>query len=110
MIEVECRIHIKNDGRNFLDSFKIKLLNEIQANGSLKQASKNLNISYQHAWKLIEEINRVAPKPVVNSQRGGLHGGGATITEYGLQIIDEYNIIENTINKITKQINVEINF
>jgi len=109
MIEVEAQILIKRDGITFLNPVKTELLNEIKQNGSLSAAAKKLKISYQHAWTMIEEINRTAPEPLVMKQRGGTNGGGAEISEYGKRIMKEYQLINETVSKMVGQINVEIN-
>ena len=109
MIEVECQISIRKNGSSFLDPFKTKLLQEIIQCGSLSGAAKKLKISYQHAWTMIDEMNRVAPQPMVIKQRGGANGGGAEISEYGKNILKEYYMILAQVNKVVSQINVEIN-
>lgn len=110
MIEVECHISIKKDGICFLGPVKTELLQEIRQSGSLSGAAKKLKISYQHAWTMINEMNRFAPEPLVTKQRGGAHGGGAEISNYGEKILQEYKMIEAQFKKIVDQINVEINF
>lgn len=109
MIEVECHISIKKDGNSFLEAVKTELLKEIIQSGSLKGASKKLKISYQHAWNMIDEMNRLAPEPLVTMQRGGTNGGGAVISAYGKRILGEYRQIQAQFNTIVNQINVEIN-
>ena len=47
----------KNDATSFLDPLKTQLLQEIMQTGSLSGAAKNLKISYQHAWTMIDEMN-----------------------------------------------------
>lgn len=108
MIEVVANISIKQDGIIFLNPSKTALLIEIKKCGSLNAAAKNLNISYQHAWNLINEMNRTAPEPLVIKQRGGINGGGAAISEYGMKILEEYQLIGRAIQKTISQINVEI--
>ena len=110
MIEVECHISVKKDGTCFLSPVKTELLNEIRQSGSLSSAAKKLKISYQHAWTMIDEMNRSAPEPLVIKQRGGAHGGGAEISVYGEKILKEYQLIEAQVKKLVDQINVEINF
>lgn len=109
MIEVECQISIKKDGTCFLGPLKTQLLQEIRQSGSLRGAAKKMEVSYQHIWTMIDEMNRVAPSPLVTKQRGGANGGGAEITSYGEKILSEYRMIEVQIKKVVDQINVEIN-
>ena len=109
MIEVGCHISIKKDGSCFLDPYKTALLLEITQNGSLRGAAKKLKISYQHAWTMIDEMNRIAPEPLVIKQRGGANGGGAEISAYGTRILKEYRQIEAEVKRLVNQINVEIN-
>jgi molybdate transport system regulatory protein len=109
MIEVECHISIKKDGNCFLGPVKTELLHEIMQSGSLSGAAKKLKISYQHAWTMIDEMNHIAPKPLVIKQRGGVNGGGAEVSTYGLQILNEYKLIESQVKKLISLINVDIN-
>jgi molybdate transport system regulatory protein len=109
MIEVECHISIKKNGNCFLGTLKTELLQEILKIGSLRGAAKKLSISYQHAWTMIDEMNRIAPEPLVIKQRGGANGGGAEISGYGRRILSEYRQIEAQVKKLVNQINVEIN-
>lgn len=109
MIEVECHISIRKNGSCFLSPVKTELLREIMKSGSLSSAAKGLKISYQHAWTMIDEMNRNAPEPLVNKQRGGVNGGGAEISGYGIKILRDYTLIEAQVKKLVSQINVEIN-
>ncbi|MBV5315282.1 MAG: winged helix-turn-helix domain-containing protein [Prolixibacteraceae bacterium] len=109
MIEVDCHISIKKDGAVFINPLKTQLLQEIKKNGSLSGAAKEMEISYQHVWTMIDEMNRMAPYPLVLKQRGGANGGGTSISEYGERMLREYQIIQAEINKVVAQINVEIN-
>lgn len=109
MIEVECHISIRKNGNCFLSPVKTALLHEIMLNGSLSGAARKLKISYQHAWTMIDEMNRSAPEPLVIKQRGGANGGGAEISGYGMKILRDYTQIEAEVKKLISQINVEIN-
>jgi molybdate transport system regulatory protein len=109
MIEVEAQIAIKRNGVAFLNPTKVALLKEIVLSGSLSAAAKKVGISYQHAWTMISEMNRNAPEPLVIKQRGGKNGGGAEMSEYGLRIMSEYQLINETVVRTISQINVEIN-
>jgi molybdate transport system regulatory protein len=84
-------------------------LGAIDSHGSLRSAASHLKISYQHAWNMIDEMNRIAREPLVNAQRGGKNGGGARLSTYGQSVLKEYRFISSHINSLVEKINVEIN-
>lgn len=109
MIEVEAHIVIKRNGAPFLCPQKVKLLIEVQKQGSLNGAAKALGISYQHTWNIIAELNRIGAEPLVAKQRGGSNGGGAVLTAYGIRVLNDYRSIGETVNKLIAPVNVELN-
>ncbi len=109
MIEVECQISIKKDGVSFVNPLKVQLIKEIRNNGSLSGAAKKMEISYQHVWTMVKEMNRIAPSSLFLKQRGGANGGGTSISDYGERILREYQTIQAEIKKVVDQINIEIN-
>ncbi len=109
MIEVACHVLIKRDGVCILGPVKTNLLREISKTGNLSEAAKVLDISYQHAWTMVEEMNKQAPNALVIKQRGGVSGGSTTVSDYGERVLQEYGLIEAQVQKMMNQINVEIN-
>jgi molybdate transport system regulatory protein len=73
---------------------KIKLLELIDALGSISAAGREMNMSYRRAWLLIDDLNKSFRQPVVASQIGGAHGGGAALTELGSAIVRHYRAAE----------------
>jgi molybdate transport system regulatory protein len=51
-------------------------------------------MSYRRAWLLIDSLNRNFKHPAVVTQLGGQGGGGAALTEFGIEIIRQYRAIE----------------
>jgi molybdate transport system regulatory protein len=108
MIEVVCYIVIKKNNRLFVDQVRIDLLLFIQQTGSLQAASRKLDISYQHAWNIIKEMNTLSDTPLVIKQRGGVNGGGTSLTPSALRVIDEYEQIQKETQSFSRKINTEI--
>ena len=73
---------------------KIALLEAIGSTGSITAAAKSLDMSYRRAWLLLDELNRSLERPAVDSAKGGLQGGGSSLTEAGQQLIALYRRIE----------------
>jgi molybdate transport system regulatory protein len=74
---------------------KIKLLELIDAHGSISEAGRQMQMSYRRAWLLVDSLNRCFRVPVVASQTGGQHGGGAALTEFGRALVAHYRAAES---------------
>jgi len=75
----------------FLGSAQIRLMKQVVVDGSIHAASKNLKMSYQHAWHILDKLNRLSPVPIVIRQKGGKDGGGCRISPYGMKLIRTYD-------------------
>jgi len=77
------RGHIWIDGKEgtFLGYGRIVLLERIREYGSITKAAKSMNMSYRHAWELVDSINKQTPKPFIETATGGKGGGGTRLTE-----------------------------
>ena len=73
---------------------KIRLLEAIRDTGSITKAGLALGMSYRRAWLLVDDMNNCFREPVVAAQAGGSHGGGAALTPFGRNLIDQYRAIE----------------
>jgi molybdate transport system regulatory protein len=73
---------------------KIRLLEAVGQTGSISQAGRALGMSYRRAWLLIDDMNRSFRHPVISAKPGGLQGGGASVTEFGTELIRQYRAIE----------------
>jgi len=69
---------------------KIALLEHIAGGGSLSQAARELGMSYRRAWLLLESLNGCFIEPVAVTAKGGRGGGGATLTDFGRQLVRVY--------------------
>ena len=72
---------------------RAQLLRKIDTTGSLNKAAKELNMSYQKAWKFIDSSNQVAKQALVERQIGGKNGGGTILTEYGKKVLEAYDTV-----------------
>ncbi len=73
---------------------KIALLQAVSHTGSISAAARDQGMSYRRAWLLLDEMNRALTQPVVQTQAGGSHGGGAQLTPAGERLIVLYRQIE----------------
>ena len=53
-----------------------------------------MNMDYKRAWLLIESLNRAFDTPLVERVRGGVRGGGAVLTPFGVDVLTRYRRLE----------------
>jgi len=49
-----------------------------------------LGMSYKRAWDLVTDLNQRFSQPSVATSFGGAKGGGATLTPFGLAVLEHY--------------------
>lgn len=81
------RLWIDGTEGTFLGYGRIVLLERIREYGSITKAAKSMDMSYRHAWELVDSMNRQTPKPFVETATGGKGGGGTRLTEAGEKAI-----------------------
>ncbi len=78
----------------FLGEKRIRLLESIDQSGSISQAAKAVPMSYKAAWDAVDDMNNVAPEPLVRRSTGGRHGGGTELTAFARRLIAFYRALE----------------
>jgi molybdate transport system regulatory protein len=73
---------------------KARLLELIEELGSIRSAAAAMNMSYRHAWLLLQAVEDTFGAPVITTATGGARGGGAKLTDLGKAVIARYRAIE----------------
>jgi molybdate transport system regulatory protein len=102
---INLNFWIDKDNKSFLGKGRIKLLKLIDKYGSISKAAKEMKMSYKAAWDAVDIINSLSQKPVVEKQSGGKGGGGTYLTEYGKQLIRDFENLENDVKEFRKKLN-----
>ena len=87
-------LRVDFDGAGVLGPGKVRLMEAIAETGSITAAGRRLGMSYRRAWLLIDALNHLFRAPLVEAQRGGEKGGGATLTALGEQVLARYRALE----------------
>lgn len=73
---------------------RAELITRIDRMGSISAAAREMGMSYRRAWQLVEALNASFKQPVIRTEIGGRHGGGATVTAFGRQLVKHYRMME----------------
>src|SRR5712692_1813297 len=79
---------------------KAELLESIRDTGSISAAAREMGMSYKRAWMLLDSMNQAFTEPVVIAAPGGPGGGGATLTTFGLEVLERYRSIHERATKL----------
>lgn len=101
MYDLKLKIWLERDGRFIVSDGRAKLLRKVKDFGSLSKAAKEMDMSYRHAWGVLNRIAQNAGGEIVVSTRGGKKGGLTTLTPFGEEILREY---ENKSSSLQSQL------
>ena len=73
---------------------KAELLEAIRREGSISAAGKSMAMSYRRAWMLVDVMNRSFKSPLVETAKGGSHGGGARLSPLGAEVLAHYRAMD----------------
>jgi len=79
---------------------KADLLDAIRRTGSISAAARDLGMSYRRAWTLVDTMNASFSRPLVEPCRGGAGGGGAVVTDCGLDVLAHYRALEQEVTTV----------
>ena len=91
---VSGSVILQRHDQDFLGREQIRLLQKIDALGSITKAAQSVDISYKTAWDMVNTINNLADRPLVERSAGGKGGGGTCLTPAGKSLIEQYCVLE----------------
>ncbi len=87
----KLNVWLEKDGDVVLSQWRVKLLETIGETGSISAAAEKLGVPYRRAWEKVQEIEAGLGEKVVDTAIGGVHGGGARLTEAGRRAIAQFH-------------------
>ncbi|WP_456400869.1 winged helix-turn-helix domain-containing protein [Persephonella sp.] len=91
--EIKYKVWLEKDGEIVMGLGREKLLKEIEKQGSISKAAKELGISYKKAWSFLKAMEKRLGTKLVETKRGGEKGGGASLTKEAKDLIKQFEKI-----------------
>lgn len=95
--DICAKVWLEKLGETYLAPGRVTLLERIDQYGSITKAAKSMEMSYRHAWLLVEDMNGKATSPLVLRSTGGRGGGGTKLTDEGRQAIEHFHNIQGKV-------------
>lgn len=102
-LELRYKIWLDKGGKAF-GSGPMELLLRTQETGSLRQAAREMGMSYTKAWNLVNLLERRLGFPLLVSTAGGPQGGGSFLTDQARDLIKRYRAMTTEIQASVDQI------
>ncbi|MBE0650747.1 MAG: LysR family transcriptional regulator [Bacteroidales bacterium] len=96
-INIRFRVWVDKGELPYLGIGRIVLLENIIEHGSITKGAEAINMSYRKAWQLVEDMNKLSNKPLVEKRLGGKEGGGAIVTDEGRKIIKKFYELQSQV-------------
>ena len=89
-MQPRINLWIEQDGDVVLSEWRVSLLEAIAQTGSISSAAVKMNVPYHRAWDKINEMEQGLGVKLVETQAGGAGGGGAHLTQAGLDSVEKF--------------------
>ncbi len=90
-MQPKANFWIEKDGQVVLSSWRIQLLEAVAETGSISAAAAKMNISYRRAWDKIHESEERLGCKLVETQTGGVAGGGSKLSPVAITYIKRFH-------------------
>ncbi len=90
-MQVKFKLWFEDEEGNYLFGEGLyELLSRIYKHGNIMDAVKELNMSYRYGWGKIKNLEKIHKEKIIETRRGGKIKGSATLTDYGMYLLKEY--------------------
>ncbi len=102
-MRIKTKIWIEKNDKLVFGEGRARILKAIQKYQSINKAAESMDISFRHAWSYINESEKRMGVKLVERTKGGVGGGGSTLTDYALRLMDKYDRLKHEIDTYADQ-------
>lgn len=85
-----------------------RLLQAVEATGSLRGAAQSMHMAYTKALKMLRRVEQEVGYPLTQRSVGGRDGGGSRLTEEGKELLSRYERYRDRCQAANRRIYQEI--
>ena len=86
-------------GEEILGEEILKILNDIEIEGSIQAAAEKNKVSYRKAWGDLKKAEEILKLAITEKKRGGKDGGTTKLTEEGKNMLTAFKELEEEFDK-----------
>ena len=97
MIVPRYNIWLEKDGEVVISTWRVRLLEAVERTGSITAAAKELDVPYRRAWEKLQEMEDALGARLLDTETGGVGGGGASLTPIGVALVEHFHTFSDGI-------------
>ncbi len=97
-MEIRSKVWLEIDGKPVFSKGRGMLFHSIEKHGSINMAAKEMGITYRRAWGYIKAMEERMGVKLVETWKGGAHGGGAELTSEAKELLVKFESLERGLN------------
>lgn len=102
-MEPKLNVWLEVEGEVMLSVWRVELLTAVSQTGSISAAAVHMGVPYRIAWQKIHEMESRLGQKLVETQTGGKHGGGASLTPLAQDYIDRFTQISQELDAVLQE-------
>ncbi len=102
-MEPKLNVWLEMEGEVVLSVWRVELLTAVSQTGSISAAAAHMGVPYRIAWQKIHEMESRLGQKLVETQTGGKHGGGASLTPLAQDYIARFNQVSHELNIVLQE-------
>jgi molybdate transport system regulatory protein len=102
-MQPHMNVWIEHNGVVVLSEWRVQLLEMIDQTGSISRAAEKMKVTYHRAWEKLHEMEEGLGFKLVNAQVGGVHGGGAELSDKGRELIQKFRAFDRGLSDEIEQ-------
>jgi len=102
-MKIMYKVWLDCDGKAFGEG-PDRLLQRVEATGSLHRAAAEMKMSYRKAWLMIRAMEQRLGFTLLTRKVGGISGGGSRLTQEARDLMFRYEAFRKEIEGALKQI------
>jgi molybdate transport system regulatory protein len=99
-MQPKSNLWIEQDGQVVLSKWRVNLLHAIDQTGSISAAAEVMKVSYHRAWEKLHEMETRLGMTLVETQTGGVHGGGARLSDVARDYVARFDRFSQGMDEI----------
>ncbi len=87
------------DGKPVFSKGRGMLFHAIEKHGSINMAAREMGITYRRAWGYIKAMEERLGVKLVETRKGGAHGGGAELTSEAKDLLSKFESLKRGLDQ-----------